>query len=58
MNFHNKVALITGSTTGIGEEVAGQLHRHGARVIIVSRSLHEARQKPDRYHPMKKRRSA
>uniref|UniRef100_UPI0031DE02AD SDR family NAD(P)-dependent oxidoreductase n=1 Tax=Klebsiella sp. TaxID=576 RepID=UPI0031DE02AD len=45
MNFHNKVALITGSTTGIGEEVAGQLHRHGARVIIVSRSLHEARQK-------------
>jgi NAD(P)-dependent dehydrogenase (short-subunit alcohol dehydrogenase family) len=45
MNFHNKVALITGSTTGIGEEVAGQLHRYGARVIIVSRSLHEARQK-------------
>lgn len=28
MNFHSKVTLITGSTTGIGEEVAGQLHRH------------------------------
>ena len=54
MNFHNKVALITGSTTGIGEEVAGQLHRYGARVIIVSLSLHEARQKARSLSPDEK----
>lgn len=38
MNFKNKVAVITGSTTGIGEAVADQLHKHGSKVVIVSRS--------------------
>ena len=40
MNFQNKVAVITGSTTGIGE--AEQLHQHGAKVVIVSRSPEQA----------------
>lgn len=42
MNFQNKIAVITGSTTGIGEAVAEQLHKHGAKVVIVSRSSEQA----------------
>ena len=45
MNFQNKIAVITGSTTGIGEAVAKQLHIHGAKVIIVARSSEQAKQK-------------
>lgn len=45
MSFENKVAVVTGSTTGIGETVAEQLHRHGAKVVIVSRSSEQAKQK-------------
>ena len=45
MNFQNKVAIITGSTTGIGEAVAEQLHKQGAKVVIVSRSSEQAKQK-------------
>ena len=45
MTFQNKVAVITGSTTGIGEAVADQLHKHGAKVVIVSRSSAQAKQK-------------
>ena len=48
MNFQNKVAVITGSTTGIGEAVAEQLHKHGAKVVIVSRSSEQAKQKAKR----------
>ena len=47
MNFKNKVAVITGSTTGIGEVVAEQLHKNGAKVVIVSRSSEEAKQKAE-----------
>ena len=47
MNFQNKVAVITGSTAGIGEAVAEQLHKHGAKVVIVSRSSEEAKQKAE-----------
>ena len=38
MNFHGKVALVTGSTTGIGAVVADYLHKHGASVVIAARS--------------------
>lgn len=49
MNFQNKVAVITGSTAGIGEAVAEQLHKHGAKVVIVSRSSEQAKQKRNDY---------
>ncbi|MDF7674990.1 SDR family NAD(P)-dependent oxidoreductase [Acetobacteraceae bacterium ESL0709] len=38
MTFHGKTALVTDSTTGIGEAVADLLCRHGANIVIVSRS--------------------
>ncbi|PIM81800.1 hypothetical protein CT151_23620 [Raoultella planticola] len=48
MNFQNKVAVITGSTAGIGQAVAEQLHKYGAKVVIVSRSSEQAKQQAKR----------
>ncbi|MEF3110443.1 SDR family NAD(P)-dependent oxidoreductase [Raoultella sp. WB_B2P2-3] len=51
MNFQDKVAVITGSTAGIGEVVAEQLHKSGAKVIVVSRSREQVEQKAKSLSP-------
>ncbi len=38
-HFHDKVVLITGGSSGIGEELAGQLARAGARLVLAARRL-------------------
>ena len=36
--FHNKVAIITGGSSGIGLEVAKNLYQKGAKIILIGRS--------------------
>ncbi|MBV8748215.1 MAG: SDR family NAD(P)-dependent oxidoreductase, partial [Candidatus Eremiobacteraeota bacterium] len=36
-DLHGKVAIVTGSTRGIGLAIATRLAQHGARVVISSR---------------------
>jgi short-subunit dehydrogenase len=36
--MEGKVALVTGASRGLGTEIARQLHRSGARVVLVARS--------------------
>jgi len=45
MSLENKVAIVTGSTAGIGGEIAVQLAEQGARVVITSRDITRAEDK-------------
>ncbi len=47
MTFGNKVALVTGSTKGIGQAIAVGLARSGAKVVITSRKLEGAERLAD-----------
>ena len=39
-----KVAIVTGSSRGIGRSIAERLAEHGAKVVISSRSLEDCEQ--------------
>ncbi|MEH2920900.1 SDR family NAD(P)-dependent oxidoreductase [Samsonia erythrinae] len=45
MNFEKKVAIVTGSTNGIGETIADILHENGAYVVIASRDKEHSERK-------------
>ena len=42
MELENKAAIVTGSASGIGREIALTLAAHGASVTIADRNLHWA----------------
>ena len=44
MKFENKVAIITGSTRGIGRATAELFAKEGAKVIVVGTKLCECNQ--------------
>ncbi|HUN71986.1 MAG TPA: SDR family oxidoreductase [Steroidobacteraceae bacterium] len=46
-DFNGRVAVITGSSRGIGRAIAERLAEHGARVVISSRSLEACRSVAD-----------
>jgi len=44
LNLKNKVALVTGGSTGIGRAIAGTLAKEGAKVLIVARKENELKE--------------
>jgi short-subunit dehydrogenase len=44
MNIRNKVAVVTGASSGIGFSTAGLLTKDGARVALVARSLNKLKE--------------
>src|SRR5262245_9886740 len=41
MSFHNKTAIITGATRGIGKTIALRLAAEGANIVIAAKSVEE-----------------
>ena len=42
--FHDNVVIVTGASTGIGEQLAYRLAAQGAHVVLAARSEHQLRQ--------------
>ena len=52
MNFNNKVVVITGASSGIGEAAAEQFAKKGANIVLVARRkdrLEEVERKLSKY---------
>ena len=52
MDFKNKVVVITGASSGIGEAAAEQFAKRGANLVLVARSkekLEQVAQKLSKY---------
>ena len=52
MNFKNKVVVITGASSGIGEATAEQFAKKGANIVLVARrkdKLDEVEKKLSKY---------
>lgn len=53
-NFENKVAIVTGATSGMGQQIALDLASQGAQVLASGRNLEEGKElvnaHPDRMH--------
>ncbi|MBQ9069137.1 MAG: SDR family NAD(P)-dependent oxidoreductase, partial [Eggerthellaceae bacterium] len=45
--FENKVAIVTGATSGIGRQVAYHLAEHGAKVVVAGRNEERAKEVVD-----------
>ena len=55
MDFDGKVAIVTGGSTGLGETIAEELFKRGARVVIAARHEEQARVVSDGLDPTGKR---
>jgi NAD(P)-dependent dehydrogenase (short-subunit alcohol dehydrogenase family) len=49
MNLSNQIAIVTGSTKGIGLAIAESLHREGAQLVISARNQKEISETVDRF---------
>lgn len=50
LRLRGKIALVTGSTSGIGLAIAERLAKDGARVVVSSRSQKNVDSTLDRFH--------
>ena len=50
--FNGKVAIVTGSTQGLGEGIATRLAREGARVVLNGRSREKGKAVQARLHAL------
>ena len=49
--FSGKSAIVTGATSGIGQDIAETLHKMGAKIIISGRDLDRGSQLEDQLYP-------